>query len=461
MMRFFDAALIVIGLAVSAATGRAQTAEDQSPAAASVETRNRVEEKFDVVDVKVIGIDRTDPHWIRSYMDLEVPVQMTQADVGALVRKLKTTGAFTQVKAQLEAERSNPAKFVLYVQVEEKWTLIPVVRGVYGGGTPLRIFGLYDIHSFGKLLTLGAESRQYGDAPPGFVIFARDPRSHAGRYYLGADFWRDFRRRQLYARDGEVLGSVSTNAAIARLRFLTPLAVGTEGSKDYRWKYGAEAEFIQEAPSVFDAEEQQSPAPPDDLNFAEGKRRQAKVLPTLLYDDVDVDVIEYDGLRLKARFGPTLAEDKIHGTSEAEFFDFHVLPYDLNLAFHGFVGQTSFSSLQTQYFLGGLDSIRGLPDGAIYGTHAGYVNTELRHLTARMKYLWIQTVVFADAGGAGPAWDDVAQNGRSSAGIGLRFAVPQVYRLVFRLDYAWSMDGSHTQGITAGMNQFFDPYTPL
>jgi hypothetical protein len=43
----------------------------------------------------------------------------------------------------------------------EKWTTIPVIRGAFGGGTPLLVAGLYDIHSFGSLWTLGAEARKY------------------------------------------------------------------------------------------------------------------------------------------------------------------------------------------------------------------------------------------------------------------------------------------------------------
>lgn len=449
----------LLGAAWLAVTTTATAQEAPTPPLPAVPVA--APEIFDVVDLVVTGINRTSPRWLTSYIDMTFPARLGQDDVAALARKLMTTGVFTEVKVQIETAPNDPTKNVLHVQVEEKWTMIPVIRGVYGGGTPLRIFGVYDIHAFGRLLTLGGETRQYGDAPPGFVLYARDPRSQAGRYYFGAEFWRDFRRRQLYDAKGEVLGSVSTNAAISRLRFLTPLAFDPEVTKDYRWKYGAELEVVQEAPSVFDGEDGLPEDPPADLDFADGKRYQVKLLPTLLYDDIDVNVVEYDGFRVKMRAGPTFAEGETHGTSEIEVFGFEMLPLNLNFALHGFAGQTSFSSLQTQYFLGGLDSIRGMPDGAIYGTHAAYLNAEMRHLSLKTKYLWVQSVAFTDAGGAAADWRDVGESGRSSAGIGVRFAVPQIYRMIFRLDYAWSLDGSNTQGVTAGMSQFFDPYTPL
>ena len=79
----------------------------------------------------------------------------------------------------------------------------------------------------------------------------------------------------------------------------------------------------------------------------------------------------------------------------------------------------------------------------------------------KSKYLWLQSAAFIDAGEAGTSWQDAGTNGRVSAGVGMRFSVPQVYRLMLRIDYAWSLVGPQTQGVTLGLNQFFDALTPL
>ncbi len=418
-------------------------------------------ETFHVVRFRYLGLERTDEDWLGSYVDTKVPVELTIDDIQQVQRKLMTTGVFTMVKVVAEPSVGLPGAYVLTIEVEEKWTTIPVVRGVYGGGTPLRILGLYDIHSFGHLLTLGGEMRRYGDAPPGFVVYGRDPRSHAGRYYIGAEFWRDFRRRQLYDRQGEKLGAISTNAAISRVRLLTPFSSETKDPKGYSWKYGFEFEVVKEAPAVFDAESELKSETPADLEISDEGRLQTKALPTLLYDDIEVDNIEYEGVRGKLKAGPLIDQSEVHGAGEFEGFYFRLFGRSLNFGAHMVAGQSTTNSLQGQYFLGGLDSIRGLPDGAIYGTHAAYINAELRHLSLKTKYLWFQTATFVDAGGAGLTWQDAGNDVRASTGFGLRLAVPQIYRMLFRLDYAWSIDGSRTQGVTAGMNQFFEPYTPL
>ena len=284
------------------------------------------------------------------------------------------------------------------------------------------------------------------------------PRSQAGRYYLGAEFWRDFRRRTVYDREGERLGAVSTNAAISRVKLLTPLSAE---SGNYAWKYGFDFEVVQEAPSIFDPEGDEPNGPPKDLTVSNEKRIQTKALPTLLFDDIEVNTIEFDGLRAKLKAGPLIDRSILHSTGELEAFYYKILPRGWNVGVHAVAGQSTFNSLQSQYFLGGLDSIRGLPDGALYGTHATWANAELRHLFLKSKYLWLQSATFVDAGGAGETWRDASRDVRATAGFGLRFAVPQVYRLLLRIDYAWSIDGSHSQGVTAGMNQFFEPYTPL
>ncbi len=411
-----------------------------------------------VTGLHTTGLVRTNRDWLVGYIDQPLPASMSDADGAALARKLLTTGVFSHVVVSFESDPADPAGSLLHVTVDEKWTIIPVVRGAYGGGTPLRVLGLYDTHAFGQLTTLGGEVRKYGDAPLGYILYARDPRARAGRYALGAEYWREFRRRQVFDAHGDELGAASTDTALARVRLLTPMATGEAPLAGFRWKWGGEVEALQAAPSRFDP--LPGATPPSELKVG-GRQTLVRLLPTVQFDGIDTDNLTYDGYRFKLRLGPTLAGGKSYRSFDSDAYAYWVAPQQVNVAVHAFVGQTSFDGIQGQYFLGGLESIRGLPDGAIYGTHAAFANAEVRHLFAKFDYLWLQSVAFLDAGSAGPGWTEAGKALRSSAGLGLRLAVPQIYRLIFRLDYAWSTDGSGTHGITAGMSQFFDPFTPL
>ena len=66
-----------------------------------------------------------------------------------------------------------------------------------------------------------------------------------------------------------------------------------------------------------------------------------------------------------------------------------------NLASHLFVKSFTHDSILSTQFLGGFESIRGLPDGYLYGTHAAYANLELRHLSYQGKNIWLQIAFFS------------------------------------------------------------------
>jgi len=419
------------------------------------------EPRYHVVDVVFSGLAKTSPEWLSSYLDLRFPVDLTAADLHDLERKLMTTAVFTWVAVSAVPLQDRDHEFALKVAVEERWTLIPVVRGAYGGGIPLRVLGFYDVHLLGRLLTGGAETRQYGSAPPGFLIYGRNPRASADRNYFGAEFWREFRRRQVFGRNGTQVGELSTDTGMARIRALLALD-DDHGASLHKWRLGGDLETVQENPSRF---EQLPTEPrlsqPQDLFVRSSKRHVIKLLPTLLFNDILVDQLHYEGLRLRLRFGPVFTADTIASAGEFEGFYYAMLGSHWNFASRAVIGATTINSLQSQYFLGGLDTVRGIPDGALYGSHAAFANLELRHLEFKTKYLWLQTATFLDVGEAGASWDDAGTTMRVAAGVGFRAAVPQVYRLMFRLDYAWSLVGTQTRGVTIGLNQFFDSVTPL
>ena len=134
---------------------------------------------------------------------------------------------------------------------------------------------------------------------------------------------------------------------------------------------------------------------------------------------------------------------------------------ELNLALHTFAARKGSQSLSSLYYLGGFESIRGIVDGAVFGNQAAYGNAELRYLFYRFPYLWLQSAVFVDAGAAGFSSQELAANMQASTGFGVRLAVPQIYRLMLRVDVAFSLNKPGEFGFSAGLNQLFQPYRPL
>lgn len=398
------------------------------------------------------GLSRTDKNWLDEYLGLVFPMKIEEDQNAFIEKRLLTTGVFSSARVTIKPDQT------LQIDVAEKWTTIPVVRGAYGGGTPLRVLGAYDTHAFGRLITLGAESRQYGDAPSGFVAYAKAPRYDGGRYVLSSELWREFRRRTIYDHEGDALGTSAVSDVLGRMRILRSSEAGDP------LKIGLTLEAIQESrPSFEAARGRPITAAATKLLGAHDASQQLAVFPTVQYDDILADTLVFDGTRVVARYGAVESELKIFGKGEIEAFTFHVLPHQINLVGHIVCGASALDSLYNQYFLGGLDSIRGFPDGIVHGTHAVWANGEVRYTpeSLRFKYLDIQTLGFVDGGGAGESFGEAGRDVRSSAGAGLRFSVPQIYRMMLRFDYALALDGSGARGLSAGFNHFFDPYKPL
>jgi hypothetical protein len=479
MIRIFEICCLLAALASQAA---AQGLAPSPASPASTGIRTGAHDVYDVVAVEFTGLERTSRDWVTSYLDLSLPARLSRDDAKRLQRRLLTTAVFSEVRVLFVAAPppSPVGTHILQIDVVERWTTIPVLRIVYGGGTPLRIAGLYDIHALGRLLTVGGEAQKYGNAPIGSVLYAKSPRHSAGRYFLASELWREYRRRPVYVpRDTRAasagagrprqIGTMSTNVTMSRLAFLSPLLPVAGALASYPWKVGGELMWFSEAPLAFEPADGAPAEPPQTLGSVSRTTRNLRVLPTLMYDDIDLNILDFDGFRLVAKGGPSYVTGDVgeeqsswHGFGELEAFWFKLYPAGFNLGLHAVVGGASFKSARSQYFLGGLDSIRGFPDGVVHGTRASWLNAELRHTSWKpTRYTWIQSVAFCDAGGAANDWDRLNQSLHASCGVGARLAVPQVNRMIFRLDYAWAVDGSGQQGIAAGMNQFFDPYKPL
>jgi hypothetical protein len=394
------------------------------------------------------GLEATQQEWMTEYLDLACPCQLTAADLERLRSKLLTTQVFQSVDLKVETlEQSEHQR--LRIHVLEKWTVIPVIRGAVGGGTPLLVVGIYDSHAWGRLWTIGGETRTYGQAPTGGVVWARAPRWRQGFHYLNFELWRDNRIRSFYDERDREIGSVYGSATSLVAEGLAPIL--SSG-----WQWGLRANYRQQ--NILRWYEEAAFGPEGiKLDPVDLQRWQLR----LVYDDLEVDQLAIKGSRFLLTGGPVISEGRTSYGFEQEFFAYGRWDPDWNLVWHQWLGYAQERSYQNLFFLGGFDSVRGLPDGSLYGNKAYYVNVEARRMFHRARYAWFQAAAYLDYGSAGFSFKDLKERDRATLGAGLRIAIPQVHRLMLRVDYAWSLDRPETSSISAGMNQFIDPYRPL
>ncbi len=414
------------------------------------------DKKFLISEFEVLGAKQTSERWLLEFLDVNLPALLSDHDCLEMTRKLMTTQVFQFASVTLRNDTKNHRP-KLFIQLREKWTLIPVVRGGVGGGNDYKYVGVYNTHSFGSLWTLGAEAHQFGRQPTGGVVWARAPQYNGGREVLGLELWREHRRRLFYELGSrKSSASVLTDLSRVRLLYLKPAWWDQSGE----YKSGLDLIVSKERPatierkSFFDQETER-------LNYLNEDLQSTEVFWRNEFDDLFVDRHFYQGKRLVFSLGPNFEQDQIKASFEADLYFFQKYWKRENLGVHFFLGHKESKASEGRYYLGGLESVRGIPDGYVFGTKAAYANLENRHLILERQYIDIMSVVFFDIGNAADSWSQIHENWQTAAGLGLRFSVPQVYRLSFRIDYAFSLNNPKNNGISAGMNHFFQPHKPL
>ncbi len=417
-------------------------------------------ESYRVDEIVFVGQKRSRQSWLEEFLGLKPPFFVSSGDLFDIQKKLLTSGVFRNVTVSLKQDETKPDSYRIVVDLVEKWTTIPVFRGQFGGGTLLKVIGGYDIHGFGRLWTIGAETRRYDNAPLGYVAWAQAPRWRQGKHVLGFEYWRQFRKRTIYNDDQEKIGTLNTDRVRGRSLFMLPLGKTSTIGEGSHWQWGFDLNVIDEYPASYVDDQQQKTPPEMSLSFQ--KETHMSLLPSFVYDNITRDNFDYDGMRFISRFGMNSSGEETYERAILEYFYYKLFGRQFNLASHLYMSHSASDHVSGQTFLGAFDSLRGFPDGAIYGSKAAYGNFEAREIGFRFKHLWLQNVVFFDWGSAAPEWGQIYERQQYASGVGLRMAFPSVYRLMLRVDYAIDLQHPERGGVfSAGLNQLFQPYRPL
>ena len=402
------------------------------------------------------GLSRTNEAWLRDYLQIDQKKISKSSDLEELRVKLLTTDIFTSVEITIEKKIDKQCNVI--IDLTEKWTRIPVIRGVYGGGTPLAILGGYETNAFGQLLAVGGELRRYGNMPLGGFLFFKSPRAWQGQGLWGGELWLDRRRRAFYDKEGILYGHADSETMAAKVQWLYPVA---HESSLGSYQAGFHAQLSRESPTSFSAvDDYHGPKTglPDSLLLSSKSDFGGVIGPMLAFDGLSVSGLNMSGTKGKIVVGGAKGSDGLGSFAESEIYSFVLLQKDVNFASHVFAGTTTQKTLGAVYYLGGFDSVRGLPDGIHYGNKTLYGNFEARVIASKLKYAHIQPAFFVDTGSAWMDGESPYRSRETSLGLGVRISIPQVYRLVLRIDYGVSVGHTKSRGFSIGLNQFFQPY---
>ena len=372
---------------------------------------------------------------------------VTQADVDLGISNLSNTNLFVSVKHRLVKSGD---EYLLYVDVDERWTTIPILKFSSGGGVAQTTVGVYDPNIFGEFLEAGLQFEQLEDARSGVVWF-KNPRLFGGRTGIDLQYWDSKRIRIKY--DQEIDDPLEVNGFLMeRERFYFGI--------DHEWTHlFRSAIFYEHNDDTFS----------DD--FVSNKIKQLILLnglpPDTKVDSVGVG-LKYGRVNFKdylidgSQLSLThrLYNSKTFGVNNFSQTDlgfeyFNTFARDNTFAQRLLLGATDTNVLQYWFYLGGLDRIRGYSDNRFAGRYYWLSNTEFRFPVIKRNSYIVQLNTFVDAASVGEEGADLDTLSGLSAGAGFRVILPRFYKFVLRFDFAEPLRKEDDMNFSFGVQQFF------
>jgi len=405
-----------------------------------------------IASIEVLGLTRTLPSVVLRELTFGQGDWVSPAELEESLQRIRNTLLFSLVKHQLIASADADRGAALTIEVEERWTTIPIFKLSAGGGTLKFTAGAYDVNAFGRYLEVGGQYERLGNENSG-VVWLRQPRLLGQRLELFVSLW-DITRAETIYRDLGRSGEVEGGLLLRRQR--ASLSLEKEWT---RWlRAGLLADYNRDRcdPNLLatDDETQRSAI------LADHKQMTTAVLPGLSVrlGRLNHNVFLTDGVLLDHRSQMSSAAlgatDSFH-INETSLQGFMTGPKRSTFALRGGIGWTNTQVTQYYFFLGGLDRIRGYEAGRFYGTGYWLINAEARLPLTERPHFVLQGAAFSDAASVGMARSDLEHVTAASAGVGLRVIAPKIYRLVLRMDYAHGLVSKTTQPLSFGIQQFF------
>lgn len=400
-----------------------------------------------VSEVTITGQQRTKPYVLYRELGFSVGDQVSRQDIDLGISNLRNTNLFSKVSYEVEEDNNG---FKIQVEVDERWTTIPVLKFTSGGGVTQTTVGIYDPNVLGHFIEMGGQVEKIEDVISGVVWF-KDPRLFDKRLGIDFQFWDTNRIRTKYDQDTDELKI--TNGFLKSSQKLI-----LKFTKEFRPDLVANAAIEYDKDTFSDRflnDELKSilaskGLPPDtEFRFVGLGVLYGRVNHnSYLIDGMDV------GLSVKYASSATQNVDDFVQT-DFSFRYYKTLWSKWTFAQRILAGATSTNVIQYWYYLGGLDRIRGYTDNRFAGRNYILSNTELRWAAVDKPNYVIQGTTFVDLLESGENFSDLDSLKGASLGLGIRIILPKFYRMALRFDAATRFVRDDEKGFSFGVQQFF------
>jgi len=402
-----------------------------------------------ISNVEIKGLNRTDPMVVHRELLSGVGSPVVQQDIDKSCQRLRNLQIFATVTCKT-VPSVHSSGVTLLIEVDERWTTIPIFKYSAGGGATQLILGAYDINVFGLFQEYGGQYEKNGTRNSG-VIWYRDRRFLNKRLELFLNFWSVSRQRTLYniwGKENKIEGGymLHRRRAVAYLQkewfWWLRTGAGISINND---KYTEE--FV---PDNIDGPVEFRGTPSNaDINVFN---------LNLILGEIDYNSFLQDGILNSSLYEVSREEtgsDHNFFRLENDFKYFRTLPASATIGFRLGLGLSNVQTEPYMFYLGGLDRIRGFKESRFRAKNYWLTNLEYRIPSYKSRWFVLQHILFYDATGIALSGKKLAQQSAASVGMGIRLISPKVYRLVLRLDYAHPIHKDDETPISFGVQQFF------
>lgn len=402
--------------------------------------------KIRVVEIVLHGLTKTDPQVVLTELDVQIPEEMTYEDLENAIQRVWNLNLFVKVNYELTPLEGRGGSR-LDIQLQDRWTTIPILKFGGGGGVQFYTLGVYDPNVMGRYLELGSQYENLG-GQASFVGWWRRPQLFGNRRArFGGDVWNTTRNRMSYDSERNEIGGFT----VARRRFnvfydhfVTDFfrpGLAVDVQTDTVGESG-----LSSRSRKLNAERGEVPGGRENFTFL-------RLYSTFGRQDLREELVTGVSYQPSAQFqlNESGERDRLLVLRQ-ELLWATALDHRHNLAFRLAQGHHSRPSRGQDTYLGGLGEIRGFLDSQFRVRNYAFQNLEYRWPWRYSTKFTLQQVFFYDAG-----WMDGDLGIRMvhAVGSGFRFVFPGFYRLNLRLDYGVSIGDLPGQNVSFGLQQFF------
>ncbi len=418
-------------------------------------------EGLNISSINFEGNNRTSDDVIEDNMELKEGLSFSQQKLKNSLQNLKNLQVFSSIDIQIVLSPEGNKNINLTVNLDEKWTLLPYFLLGSGGGTSYLVLGLYETNFIGRLYTFNFTYGCKNDNCSTYLYFS-NPSILGSAFNLVNYIKREHNVYRIYDHYRNIVGAFANKRNT--LNTFTDIKITPSLLLGFGFLY-LDNNITSDGIS----------ASGNNLNTQNNYIFPASTSSMALEGRLTLGKIDYDGMKADGvnfiSILDTTGQSYAASTDNYTALNSTLLYYNSNinlglftiplpklsyLAIRENISITSSDVASQQYFIGGLDKVRGFYDGEFSGKYSWFSNVELRIPSYVSENIAIQHSIFTDAGYAADSIPSIFTHYSGvSIGTGIRILPLKINRVAIRFDYAYTLNPFHTFGFNFGLLQFF------